>query len=72
MGVAAAMLDRRMDHSHGVTILGDSYGLREKRRFGLVRAREGDACQDGLKRNNRNSRTSGKSRPQPTNQDQKS
>ncbi len=33
--VAAAILDRLMHHSHVVTIRGDSYRLREKRRAGL-------------------------------------
>ncbi|WP_443081966.1 ATP-binding protein [Synechococcus sp. BA-132 BA5] len=33
--VAAAILDRLLHHSHVVTILGDSYRLREKRRSGL-------------------------------------
>lgn len=34
--VATAILDRLLHHSHVVTIRGDSYRLREKRRTGLV------------------------------------
>ena len=36
--VATAILDRLLHHSHVVTIRGDSYRLREKRRAGLVNA----------------------------------
>jgi DNA replication protein DnaC len=35
--VATAILDRLLHHSHVVTIRGDSYRLREKRKSGLVR-----------------------------------
>jgi len=34
--VATAILDRLLHHSHVLTIRGDSYRLREKRRAGLV------------------------------------
>ena len=34
--LATAILDRLLHHSHVVTIRGDSYRLREKRRSGLV------------------------------------
>jgi len=34
--VATAILDRLLHHSHVVTIRGDSYRLREKRRSGLM------------------------------------
>ncbi len=34
--VATAILDRLLHHSHVITIRGDSYRLREKRRSGLV------------------------------------
>ncbi|HET6520638.1 MAG TPA: ATP-binding protein [Geminicoccaceae bacterium] len=34
--VATAILDRLLHHSHVVTIRGDSYRLREKRRTGLL------------------------------------
>ena len=34
--VATAILDRLLHHSHVITIRGDSYGLREKRRSGLL------------------------------------
>ena len=34
--VATAILDRLLHHSHVVTIRGDSYRLKEKRRSGLV------------------------------------
>jgi len=36
--VATAILDRLLHHSQVVTIRGDSYRLREKRRAGLVGA----------------------------------
>ena len=45
--VATAILDRLLHHSHVVTIRGDSYRLREKRRSGLlqkVSAPSGSAC----------------------------
>jgi len=35
--VATAILDRLLHHSHVITIRGDSYRLREKRRSGLIR-----------------------------------
>jgi hypothetical protein len=34
--VATAILDRLLNHSHVITIRGDSYRLREKRRSGLL------------------------------------
>ena len=36
--VATAILDRLLHHSHVITIRGDSYRLREKRRAGLLKA----------------------------------
>lgn len=36
--VATATLDRLLHHSHVLTIRGDSYRLREKRRSGLLKA----------------------------------
>lgn len=36
--VATAILDRLLHHSHVITICGDSYRLREKRRTGLLKA----------------------------------
>ena len=36
--VATAILDRLLHHSHVVTIRGDSYRMREKRRAGLIKA----------------------------------
>lgn len=36
--VATAILHRLLHHSHVLTIRGESYGLREKRRSGLIRA----------------------------------
>ncbi|WP_342238700.1 IS21-like element helper ATPase IstB [Inquilinus sp. OTU3971] len=36
--VATAILDRLLHHSHVVTIRGDSYRLRKKRRAGLIKA----------------------------------
>ena len=36
--VATAILDRLLHHSQVITIRGDSYRLREKRRAGLVKA----------------------------------
>ncbi|CAO3451880.1 Mobile element protein [Azospirillum argentinense] len=35
--VATAILDRLLHHSHVITIRGDSYRLREKRRAGLLK-----------------------------------
>ena len=40
--VATAILDRLLHHSHVITIRGDSYRLREKRRSGLIKASLGD------------------------------
>jgi DNA replication protein DnaC len=34
--VATAILDRLLHHSHVITIRGDSYRLKEKRRSGLL------------------------------------
>ena len=42
--VATAVLDRLLHHSQVVTIRGDSYRLREKRRSGLIKAALGDAA----------------------------
>ncbi|MEB3323325.1 MAG: IS21-like element helper ATPase IstB [Synechococcaceae cyanobacterium] len=39
--VATAILDRLLHHSHVLTIRGDSYRLREKRRSGLLRPQAG-------------------------------
>jgi DNA replication protein DnaC len=36
--VATAILDRLLHHSHVITIRGDSYRLREKRKSGLLRS----------------------------------
>ncbi len=36
--VATAILDRLLHHSHVITIRGDSYRPREKRRSGLLKA----------------------------------
>ena len=36
--VATAIVDRLLHHSHVLTIRGDSYRLREKRRAGLLKA----------------------------------
>jgi DNA replication protein DnaC len=46
--VAAAILDRLLHHSHVVTIRGDSYRLREKRRSGLFRTAAGGASSPGV------------------------
>jgi len=46
--VAAAILDRLMHHSHVVTIRGDSYRLREKRRAGLFRPPAGGSSLAGI------------------------
>lgn len=40
--VATAILDRLLHHSHVITIRGDSYRLREKRRSGLMPQRSAD------------------------------
>ena len=39
--VVTAILDRLLHHSHVVTIRGDSYRLREKRRSGLLLQKQG-------------------------------
>jgi DNA replication protein DnaC len=41
--VATAILDRLLHHSHVITIRGDSYRLREKRRSGLLPEQGGEA-----------------------------
>jgi hypothetical protein len=46
--VATAILDRLLHHSHVVTIRGDSYRLREKRRSGLLPKQGGRGCRDRL------------------------
>ena len=45
--VATAILDRLLHHSHVITIRGDSYRLREKRRSGLLQS-SGRGCRDRL------------------------
>jgi DNA replication protein DnaC len=45
--VAAAILDRLMHHSHVVTIRGDSYRLKEKRRAGMFRVQAARASSSG-------------------------
>ncbi len=45
--VAAAILDRLLHHSHVVTIRGDSYRLREKRRAGMFRPQAGGSSLAG-------------------------
>ena len=40
--VATAILDRLLHHSHVLTIRGDSYRLREKRRSGLIQQRSAE------------------------------
>jgi DNA replication protein DnaC len=42
--VATAILDRPLHHSHVITIRGDSYRLREKRRSGLLQEQGGEAA----------------------------
>jgi len=46
--VAAAILDRLLHHSHVLTIRGDSYRLREKRRSGLIRPQAGGASSSAV------------------------
>lgn len=45
--VAAAILDRLLHHSHVVTIRGDSYRLRQKRRSGQFRPQAGVSSSAG-------------------------
>ena len=45
--VATAILDRLLHHSHVLTIRGDSYRLRAKRKSGLIKAPAGDAAPVG-------------------------
>ena len=40
--VATAILDRLLHHSHVLTIRGDSYRLRAKRKSGLIKPLDGD------------------------------
>jgi hypothetical protein len=40
--VATAILDRLLHHSHVLTIRGDSYRLRAKRKSGLIKPSAGD------------------------------
>ncbi|MET4391805.1 hypothetical protein ABIB73_007597 [Bradyrhizobium sp. F1.4.3] len=40
--VATAILDRLLHHSHVLTIRGDSYGLRAKRKSGLIKLPAGE------------------------------
>jgi hypothetical protein len=42
--VATAILDRLLHHSHVLTIRGDSYRLREKRRSGLLKSNASSAA----------------------------
>jgi hypothetical protein len=46
--VATAILDRLLHHSHVLTIRGDSYRLREKRRSGLLRPQAGGSSSSGV------------------------
>ena len=46
--VATAILDRLLHHSHVLTIRGDSYRLREKRRSGLLKATPAPASAEAL------------------------
>lgn len=46
--VATAILDRLLHHSHVITIRGDSYRLREKRRSGLLQNRQNDKVLEKL------------------------
>ena len=43
--VATAILDRLLHHSHVLTITGESYRLREKRRAGVLNAPTAPAAQ---------------------------
>jgi DNA replication protein DnaC len=45
--VATAILDRLLHHSHVLTIRGDSYRLRAKRKSGLIKAPAGDGAPVG-------------------------
>ena len=45
--VATAILDRLLHHSHVITIRGDSYRLREKRRAGVIPKSEGAPVRKG-------------------------
>ena len=45
--VATAILDRLLHHSHVLTIRGDSYRLRAKRKSGLIRPPAGDGAPVG-------------------------
>ncbi len=45
--VATAILDRLLHHSHVLTIRGDSYRLRAKRKSGLIKPPTGDGTTVG-------------------------
>ena len=45
--VATAILDRLLHHSHVLTIRGDSYRLRAKRKSGLIKPPAGDSLPVG-------------------------
>ena len=45
--VATAILDRLLHHSHVLTIRGDSYRLRAKRKSGLIKPPAGDGAPVG-------------------------
>jgi hypothetical protein len=46
--MASAILDRLLQHSHVLTIRGDSYRIREKRRSGLIRPQAGGASSSAI------------------------
>lgn len=46
--VATAILDRLLHHSHVVTIRGESYRLKEKRRSGLIRQETSQMIEDSI------------------------
>jgi DNA replication protein DnaC len=46
--VATPILDRLLHHSRVITIRGDSYRLREKRRSGLLQNRQNDKMLETL------------------------
>ena len=49
--MATAILDRLLHHSHVLTIRGDSYRLRDKRRSGLLKRGSADASSETAQRN---------------------
>jgi hypothetical protein len=49
--LTAALLDRLLHHSHVITIKGDSYRLKDKRKAGLIEAKNSTSDKAGVGQN---------------------